>query len=197
MKNSAPVNHPVNEPIRDRWSPRAYAKTPVEAIKVLSVIEAGRWAASAFNEQPWRFIVGLNFDETHQKILQSLVEWNQQWASNAPVLILNIAKRTFSLNGNKNVTFKYDLGQSVANMAVEAVNQGLHAHQMSGFDPEKAANLFGIPDDFQAVSVTALGYYGNPDTLPPDMQKAEQRIRERKALNEIAFSETFGNGISL
>ena len=135
MKNPAPVIYPVNEVISDRWSPRAYAKTPVETNKILSVIEAGRWAASAYNEQPWRFILGLNFDKTHQAVLQKLVEWNQQWASQAPVLILNIAKRTFSHNGIKNVTFKYDLGQSVATMAVEAVNQGLHIHQMSGFDP--------------------------------------------------------------
>ena len=196
MKKPAPVNHTINDHIRNRWSPRAYAETPVDTGKIHSVLEAARWASSAFNEQPWRFIIGVNYDQTHQKITETLVEWNQKWASKAPVLILNIAKRTFSHNSTKNVTHKYDLGQAVANMAIEAVNQGLISHQMSGFDPEKARQLFNIPGDFQAVSVIALGHYGNPDLLPDDMQLAESKPRERKSLNELVFTDSFGKSTS-
>ncbi len=83
--------------------------------------------------------------------INTLVDWNKLWAGNAPVLILNLAKKTFSHNGSQNVTFKYDLGQSVGIMILEAVNQGLYTHQISGFDANKSAELFNIPDDFQAV----------------------------------------------
>lgn len=80
---------------------------------------------------------------------------------------------------------------------LEAINQGLHTHQMSGFDANKAVQLFNIPDDFQAVSVTALGYYGNVDNLPEDMAMMEAKPRERKDINEIVFSDKFGNNYNL
>lgn len=191
MKKESKNDYDIHHIIRERWSPRAFAKTPVEKQKLQSLFEAARWAASAFNEQPWRFFVGQNGDETYQKILETLVPWNQQWAGKAPVLVLNMAKKTHAHNQKPNLTFAYDLGQAVAFMNLEAVNQGLISHQMSGFSADKAAGLFAIPEDYQAISVTAFGYYGDPDTLPEDMAKSEQEERTRKALNKLVFSTTF------
>ena len=99
MKKPAITRRNISENIKNRWSPRAFDSRPVEEDKLLSVLEAGRWAASAFNEQPWRFVIGNKGEEKYDKILASLVEWNQQWAAKAPVLILNLAKKTFSRNG--------------------------------------------------------------------------------------------------
>jgi len=110
MDKPTTTNYPVNNLIMSRWSPRAFSNQLVEKKKVLSVLEAARWAPSAFNEQPWRFVIGENGDETYTKIFDSLVEWNQQWVKFVPVLILNIAKKTFTHNNTQNVTFKYDLG---------------------------------------------------------------------------------------
>lgn len=197
MKKTAPTKFEIQSSLQERWSPRAFANKPVETEKIQSVFEAARWAASAFNEQPWRFLVGTNNDETYKNILLTLIEWNQQWAQQAPVLVLNVAKRTFSHNGVNSVTFKYDLGQSVANMAIEIVHQGLISHQMSGFDPEKARELFNIPDDFQAISVIAIGYYGDIAKLPADFAEIESKPRTRKKFNELVFSDTFGNASPL
>ncbi len=187
MKKPADTSHNISENIKNRWSPRAFDSRPVEEEKLFRVLEAGRWAASAFNEQPWRFVVGKKGEEKYEKILASLVEWNQQWARKAPVLILNLAKKTFSRNGKVNVTALYDLGQAVAGMAMEVVNQGLVSHQMSGFDTEKARLSLGISDDFQLVSVMALGYYGNVEELPEDMREMELSARERKAGEDLLF----------
>lgn len=188
MQNTTNNNHFVNKLVEQRWSPRAYSDKPVEKEKLNSILEAARWAPSAFNEQPWRFIVGKKGDNTYDSILSTLVDWNILWAGNAPVLILNIAKKTFTHNNKQNVTFKYDLGQAVGFMILEAVNQKLYTHQISGFDAEKAAELLNIPADFQAVSVTALGYYGKLQELPEDMAEMETKPRERKELSELIFN---------
>lgn len=183
--------HAFNSLIENRWSTRVFKPTKVEQGKINSILEAATWAPSAFNEQPWRFIVGKKGGETYDKILETLIEWNQKWASNADVLVLNITKRNFAHNNKPNATFEYDLGQAVAFMALEVVNQGLFSHQMSGFDPKLAAELFNINNEFKVVSVIAIGYYGNIDGLPKDMIDAEKATRNRKAFDSLVFEEGF------
>ncbi len=187
MNKPADTHHNISDIIKNRWSPRAFDNQPVEEEKLFSVLEAGRWAASAFNEQPWRFVVGKKGGEKYEKILASLIEWNQQWAGEAPVLILNLAKKTFTRNGKPNATALYDLGQAVSAMAIEAVNQGLAGHQMSGFDADNVRVSFDISDDFHVVSVMALGYEADLKKLPEDMQQMETSARERKTLDDILF----------
>jgi len=180
-----------NSLIEERWSTRAFIPTKVEQKKINSILEAAVWAPSAFNEQPWRFIVGQKGSETYDKILNTLVEWNQKWASNADVLVLNIAKRNFSHNNKPNATFEYDLGQAVSFMAIEAVNQGLFSHQMTGFNPDEAASLFNIGVGYKVVSVIAIGYYGFSDNLPEDILESEKQVRERKDFNSLVLNGDF------
>jgi len=179
--------------IEERWSPRAFdPEKKIENRVVMSLLEAARWAPSAFNEQPWRFLVGHSGDPTFHKILSTLIDWNQQWAKNASLLVLNIGKKTFTRNGNKNPVFKYDVGQAVAFMLLEAQHHGIVSHEMSGFDPAKAAEIFNIPDDYQPLSVTAFGYYGNSSDLSPELKELEFAVRKRKNIDEIAFGKMFG-----
>ena len=173
--------------ITERWSPRAFSTQEVEESKILSLIEAARLAPSAFNEQPWRFVIGKKGDEKYQKIFQSLGSWNQEWNENVPVLVLNLANKNFSHNNNVNATARYDLGQAVFAMVLESVHLGLVSHQMSGFDHEKALELLSIPDGFEAVSVTAFGYQGDDSQLPEEFYKIEHRIRERKPIDDLLF----------
>ena len=128
-------NHKVNELIANRWSPRAFNEKIIEKEKIQSILEAARWAPSAFNEQPWRFLIGIKNTDSFNMICSTLGEWNQKWAGNAPLLVLNIAKKTFTRNGKANIMSRYDLGQAVAYMCIEAMHQGIYSHQMSGFDP--------------------------------------------------------------
>ena len=192
MQKPAKTKAPINHIIAHRWSPRAFSNQAIEEDKINALLEAARWSSSAFNEQPWRFIIGKKEDETWKKILTTLVEWNQQWAKTAPLLVLNIAKLNFTHNNKPNDVAEYDLGQAVATMALEAVHQGLFGHQMTGFDGKKAAELFNIPEGYKVVSVTAFGYYGNPDDIPADIAKQETNERSRNELKEMVFSTTFG-----
>ena len=184
--------YPILEVLQQRWSPRAFSNKPVEKVKLQSIFEAARWAPSSMNEQPWRFIVGIKGDETWDRLCESLVEWNWKWAGKAPVLILNLGKKTFTHKGRPNGTYQYDTGQAVGMMITEVVNQGLYSHQMSGFSAAKAAELLDIPDDYLPISVTAIGYYGNPEQLPEDMRESEFEERKRLPLSETVFSGKFG-----
>lgn len=188
MQKSTNNNYPINSLTTKRWSTRLFDNRPVEKEKILSILEAARWAASAFNAQPWRFIVGINNDDDHKKILSTLIDWNIQWAKNAPVLILNIAEKKFSHNAEPNPTYKYDLGQAVAFMTLEATSQGLFSHQMTGFNPNKAHTIFNLPDELKVVSVTAVGYYSADADVPNDILKLEEKPRERIDLDKIVLN---------
>ena len=184
----APAAADVAELIRRRWSPRAFADKAVSSDDVKKLFEAARWAASSYNEQPWRFLVGYRGDETYQKIFDSLVEFNQGWAKSAPVLILSAGKKTFTHNGSPNHHGLYDTGAATAYLVLQATELGMHAHSMGGFSQEKAREAFAIPDDFIIGAVTAVGYFGDPDTLPDQLRQQETSPRQRKPLSEIVFT---------
>jgi nitroreductase len=185
----APAIPGVIEDILKRWSPRAYSDEPVSPESLKEVFEAARWAASSFNEQPWRFLVGHRGDETYKKIFDSLVEFNQSWAKTAPVLILSVAKKTFTKNGSPNQLGMHDTGAATAYLALQATALGFHTHSMAGFDQAKALKAFNVPDDYEAGAVTALGYLGDPNILPEAMRQTETAPRQRKPLSEIVFSD--------
>ncbi len=191
LKEAKTNNNEISMLLKKRWSPRAFDDRPVEPQKLRNIMEAARWSPSASNIQPWVFFLGIKGDDTYNKIYQSLVEFNQMWSKFAPVLIMNCGKITSS-DGSLNGTWQYDTGQSVAHLSFQAMEEGLYVHQMSGFDPMKAAELFALPEDFQAISVTALGYIGDPAILHPRMQKSELDERERKEMDTFVFSDEFG-----
>lgn len=184
----APAVDGVNDLILRRWSPRAFSSKPVEGHQLRKLFEAARWSASAYNEQPWRFVVGLRGDATYQKIHDSLVEFNQLWAGKAPVLILTLASRKYDRNGTENHHARYDAGAATALLMLQATHQGLHAHSMSGFDPAKAREALDIPEDYDVVTVTAVGHLGDPADLPEAMQEMEKSPRGRKPIEEFVFS---------
>ena len=192
MSKEADIKKKLNSLLKNRWSPRAFDDRPIEKEKLQSMLEAARWAPSASNIQPWVFFVGLKGDETYKKIFDTLVEFNQMWAVNAPVLILNCGKTTIK-DDDSNGVWQYDLGQAVAHMSIEAMDEGIYMHQMSGFDPLKASKLFNLPKHIQAVSVAAAGYMGDPAILHPRMQKSEIAPRERKEIDTFVFSDSYGS----
>jgi nitroreductase len=180
---------PVEDLFLRRWSPRAFAENPIDIETLKAIFSAGQWAASSFNEQPWRFVVGRKGDQVWQRILESLVPTNQSWAKSAPVLFASFAKKTFSLNGVANRVAQHDVGAASAQISLEATTRGLHTHGMAGFDLEKLAMSFGVPSDFEAVACWALGYRGDPEMLNAQHKRIEIAPRERKALAEIVFSD--------
>lgn len=174
---------------RRRWSPRAFSDRPVSPADLRKIFEAARWAPSSYNEQPWRFIVGLQGSDTYKKILGSMAEFNQMWAGKAPALILGIAKRNFSHNNTPNGFNVFDLGAASGFITLQAAELGLATHQMAGYDKEKARQAFGIPEDYDLGSIVALGYQGEPSALKHEMMlKQETAPRTRKPLSEIVLS---------
>ncbi|MGC9157475.1 MAG: nitroreductase family protein [Terracidiphilus sp.] len=185
----APAIEGVLPAVLHRWSPRAFANRDVRLDDLRKVFEAARWSASAYNEQPWRFLVGLRPSPTYQKIFSTLIGFNQDWASSAPVLILGLASARFSHNGAANAYALYDLGTAAGALCLQATALGLKAHSMAGFDPAAARQAFAIPEDYLLGAVIALGYQGEPSTLKNEQLIAmETAPRERKKLNEFVFS---------
>ncbi|HXJ95003.1 MAG TPA: nitroreductase family protein [Terriglobia bacterium] len=178
----------VDPLIRSRWSPRSFSSRMVSPEDLRTLFEAARWAASSYNEQPWRFLVATKSDPAaYQKILNLLVEFNQQWASTAPVLVITAAKKTFSHSGAPNRHAMYDAGAALAYLMLQATALGLHAHGMAGFDHERARQVLGIPDDYEVGAAVAIGYVDAPEKLPEQYRAGEVSPRQRKPLDQIVF----------
>jgi nitroreductase len=185
----APAQEKILPVIMERWSPRSFDEREVSPADLKIVFEAARWAASSYNEQPWRFLVGRRDSETYQKIFSTLMEVNQQWARTAPVLILGVTKTKFSHNGAPNRVALYDLGAAGATLCYQATALGLHTHQMAGFSVDAARKVFNVPEDYLFGAVIALGYQGEPGALTnPQMLAQETSPRQRKPLSEIVLS---------
>jgi nitroreductase len=190
----------LNEMIATRWSPRAF--DPNKAVNqhdLLTVLEAARWAPSCFNDQPWRFVVcdkSIN-PSAWRQALETLVEKNQRWAKNAPVLIITVAMTKFNHNAQPNRWAGYDTGAASLNLCLQATALGLSTHQMGGFDPQKVQEQFKLPDDCQPIAVIALGYQTDIDGLDDEFKEAEAAARSRANLSERFYNGTWGEGINL
>ncbi len=186
----APSMAGVLPAFHERWSPRSFSTREVSADALKKLFEAARWAASSYNEQPWRFIVGRRGDGAWEKIFAALGEFNKSWAKTAPVLILTVARTRFSHNGAENRHALYDLGAASSYLTLEAAALGLATHQMAGFDPEMARKAFAIPVEYAIGTVIALGYQGDPAALDDaGLIERETEARTRKSLDELVYSE--------
>jgi nitroreductase len=193
MHKPAATQYPVHELIRERWSPRAFSEEPVSPEILQSLFEAARWAPSSNNEQPWAFLVGTKGDgDTFKRILGTLVEFNQAWAKHAAVLAIAVSELAFVKNGHSNRNAFYDTGAAVSQLTAEATSRGLFVHQMAGFDPQKATETFAIPNGWEPIAALAIGYAGDPQTLPDVLRERELAPRTRKPLHEFVMSGQWG-----
>ena len=194
MSNPAPTEYPVHEFIRDRWSPRAFAQKPISAEDLRSLFEAARWAPSSSNEQPWAFIVATHGDqENFAKALQPLVEFNATWAKHAYVLGYAVSELAFAKNDTPNRNAQYDTGAAMSQLTTEATSRGIRVHQMAGFDPNTARDIFKIPAGWDAIAAFAMGYPGDPASLPEPYRQRETLPRTRKSIREFVMSGTWGH----
>ncbi len=191
----AQTDFPIHDLISKRWSARAFSTASVEKTKLLSILEAARWAPSSRNEQPWRYIVFTKDNPDKLKEAQSVLLEINSYAKRAPVLICAIAKKSYTDNGNYNRLHLHDLGAANENMFLEAFNQGLIMHEMGGFNREKAMELFRIPEDYEVGIMIAIGYQDTHNILPERYKEKAFMPRERKSLSEIVFLEEIGKEI--
>jgi nitroreductase len=194
MKNPAPAEYPIHELIRERWSPRAFSAKEISSEDLRSLFEAARWAPSSSNEQPWAFIVATrNDNENFTKALQPLVEFNANWAKNAYVLGFAVAELAFAKNNTPNRNAHYDTGAAMSQLTTEATSRGIFVHQMAGFDPDTAREVFEIPSGWDAIAAFAMGYPGDPASLPQPYRDRETAPRVRKPIREFVMNEKWGH----
>ena len=192
IKN-AKTDHPILAALAARWSPYGFEDRPVSGADLRSLFEAARWAASSYNEQPWNYLVATRGNpEEFARLLSCLVETNQAWAKTAPVLVLGVVSLRFAKNNQDNRAAVHDLGLASGNLVVEATVRGLSVHQMIGILPDKAREVYQIPEHFDAWTAMAIGYRADPSKLADDMKQRDLAPRQRKPLEKFVFTGRWG-----
>lgn len=191
MEKPADTQYPIHDLLRRRWSPRAFDDRPVELETLQSLFEAARWAPSSNNGQPWRFLVAMKENKAeHDQLFNCLVEANQKWAHRAPVLLLSVAALQFE-DGSPNRHALHDTGMAAENLTLQATALGLVAHQMAGFDIDRALADCRIPDGYEPVAMMAVGYPGDPALLSDRLRAREVQPRVRKPFTKFVYSATW------
>jgi nitroreductase len=192
MDKRARTDYVIHSLLAERWSPISFDPRSVPDETLGALLEAARWAPSCFNDQPWNFLVARRQEtEEFDRMLDCLVEGNRAWAKNASVLMITAVRTTFRRNGKPNRFAAHDLGLAVGSLLVQASVLGLAVHQMGGFDPEKAREVYGIPEGFEPTTAIAIGYRDDPGKLPDEMRKREMQPREREPLSKFVFSKSW------
>ncbi|WP_449537760.1 nitroreductase family protein [Ferdinandcohnia sp. Marseille-Q9671] len=187
VENNRVAAYDIDPTVINRWSPRSFLEKEVPEETLLSIFEAARWAPSGFNLQPWRFILArtnVDLERFHSFILPG----NLSWCKKAPALALIVSDKTTEKGENPYHT--YDAGTASGFLLLEATRKGLSTHVMGGIDRDKAREVLQIPDHFEIHSVIAIGYRGDKDVLPENLQEREQP-NSRLPLADILFEGTF------
>ncbi|GGG56988.1 nitroreductase family protein [Paenibacillus radicis (ex Gao et al. 2016)] len=182
------AEHGVSSLFLNRWSPRAFDSRKVADEDLNAILEAAHWAPSSFNDQPWRFVVAKT-EEQLAVFHNFLGEFNQIWATKAPVLVL-VASDTKRENGDPNGAHAFDAGTAWGYLALEATLKGLAAHAIGGFDRQQAKAALNLPEQFELHAVIAIGYQGDKSSLPAPIQEREVPSG-RKSLSEVVIEGSY------
>ena len=192
-----PVERPVLEEIANRWSPYRFLPVEIEDEKLLSLLEAARWSASSFNDQPWFWIVARRQErDQFERMNGCLMEANRLWTQHAGALILTVTRSSFEYNGKPNRVALHDLGQAAAHLALQATKLGLQVHQMAGVNLSLVRQEYGIPEGHDPQTAIAIGY---PDSSTAEgeraqeLSKRESGPRQRKPLDQQVFAGKWGS----
>lgn len=190
--------HPADRIFANRWSPRGFSRDQIPERVLNTFFEAARWAPSALNSQPWRFLYALRGQSEFEAFLKPLIEFNQNWAQHAAALIYLLSRKDFTSPGKTESQFSrthsFDSGAAWANFANQVTAAGWAAHGMSGFDVDKARTVLGVPEGFAIEIAIAIGRKGDGAHLPPGLLRREQpsgRSPVREFVGRGLFPERF------
>ncbi len=176
-----------------RWSPRSMSGRALTLAQVQCLCEAGRWAPSCFNSQPWRFVYALPGTPQWQPLFDLLMDINQLWASKAGALVALVARTHFEGNDAPAATHSFDAGSAWMSMALQAQQMGLAAHAMWGFHHDQAADALKLPALFSTQAMIAFGHPASAEELPEPLREREMPS-PRKTLQELMFSGDMSEG---
>ncbi|MCS5715796.1 nitroreductase family protein [Herbiconiux sp. CPCC 205716] len=187
---AASTSAPILTTLAERWSPRSFdAAKAIDETVLTAALEAARWSPSAANSQPARFIVARRGTPEFDAVAASLMGFNSVWAGSAAVLIVAVAE-VVDADGKPRRWAEYDLGQAMAHLSVQAHHDGLHVHQMGGFDVAALTEAFSLPDALVPVTITALGHLAPADALPDDTLRARETApRTRLPLADLLLTD--------
>jgi nitroreductase len=175
----------IHKLITDRWSPVAFDDRAVEQVKIHLLFEAAKWAPSSRNSQPWRFVYATKEMPEYPVFLDLMSEYNQIWASTAPLLVMPLAQVISTYKNRPERLAYYEAGMAVGNLQIQAVAMGLFVHQLGGYDFERAREVLSIPARFDLMTILAIGYKGDISKLPEKYAEREERERTRKEIGEF------------
>ena len=176
--NTRTSDHPIDKLFLERWSPRAFTSEAISHDTLMTILEAGRWAASSYNSQPWRFLYALRGTPSFDVFLDLLVPFNQSWCRPAAALVFIVSKSTMQPPGaDKPVpshTHSFDAGTASAQIALQAHISGWATHGMSGVDFPRAFGVLNVPEGYRVEAAFAVGRPGDPSLLPEQMAAREK-----------------------
>ncbi|MGZ8346795.1 MAG: nitroreductase family protein [Allosphingosinicella sp.] len=187
------ADRPIDPLFLQRWSPRAFDGSDLPDEHLQTIFEAARWAPSAFNSQPWRFLYARRGDANWARFLDLLIPFNQSWAHSASVLVYILSDSLMETKPGQATpshSHSFDAGAAWACLALQATRMGYHAHGMSGVDFDRARVELGVPDRFRVEAVAVVGRIGDPATLPERLQ-AREFPSDRRPVGEFAFAGNF------
>jgi nitroreductase len=194
MKTERIPDHPIDPVFLDRWSPRAYDATSIPASDLLTILEAARWAPSAYNVQPWRFLYSLRGDAHWQRYLELLDPFNASWARHASAMVVVLSDTVMTGDGSRpqkpSRTHSFDAGAAWAQLALQATSLGYQAHAMAGIHFDQSQENLAVPERYRVEIAIAIGKRADPSVLPEELQDREQPS-QRLSVREIAFAGSF------
>jgi len=194
MTQSRTAEHGVNSIFVERWSPRAYDESSLTEAELQTLFEAARWAPSAYNAQPWRFIYARRGTADWQKFLDALIPYNRGWAQHASALIFAVSVQKFVPPGKTEAIStgfqSYDTGAAVAFLVLQASLSGLSSHIIAGYDEGAVKKALALPDGYAIESAIVVGRRGKADALPPDL-RAREAPTPRRPIAELASEGHF------
>lgn len=186
------ADHPIDPLFLERWSPRAFDGSAMPEADLLTMFEAARWAPSAFNGQPWRFVYAHRGDAEWERFLGLLIPFNQDWAKSASVLVFILSDRMIAAKSGDQVSHShsFDAGAAWASLALQATRLGYFAHAMSGVEFDRAQAELAVPERFRIEAAVAIGRAGDPASLPEKL-RARETPSSRKPLADFVFRGGF------
>ncbi len=198
LSKNASTQYPINTQLASRWSGRAYdPEKNLSSQDLITLAEAARWSPSCFGDEPWRLIFcdKATNEAAWLNAFNCLVEGNQSWAKDTPVIVIILSDSLFSQNEKPNRWGSYDTGAAAMSLCVQATEMNLMTHQMGGFNADKVKQLFNIPDRYSPMAMMTVGYQMAKENIPDDMKERELADRQRKPLGECFFDGVWGKGI--